>query len=199
MPSEKQNIVTSDPSKTISQNAEKSSFWQKMRENGQTILIALVLAFIIRTFIAEPRYIPSNSMFPTLETGDRLVVEKISYRFHPPIKGDIVVFEPPSQLILQGYDRTQAFIKRTIATAGQTVAVKNGTVYVDDRPLEEKYIAESPRYNLEPVSVPEGSIFMMGDNRNNSNDSHIWGFLPQQNAIGHAVFRFFPLDRIGKV
>jgi signal peptidase I len=199
MSSEKQNLVTKKPSETQLPNPEKSSFWQKLQENGQTVIIALVLAFIIRTFIAEPRYIPSNSMYPTLETGDRLVVEKISYRFHPPVKGDIVVFEPPSQLILQGYDRTQAFIKRTIATAGQTVAVKNGIVYVDDRPLKEKYIAESPKYNLETVRVPEDSIFVMGDNRNNSNDSHIWGFLPQQNAIGHAVFRFFPLDRIGKV
>jgi signal peptidase I len=196
---EKQNIVTNESSATSSPNPEKSNFWQKLRENGQTVIIALVLAFIIRTFIAEPRYIPSNSMYPTLETGDRLVVEKISYRFHPPVKGDIVVFEPPAQLILQGYDRTQAFIKRTIATAGQTVAVKNGIVYVDDRPLKEKYIAESPKYNLETVRVPENSIFVMGDNRNNSNDSHIWGFLPQQNAIGHAVFRFFPLNRIGKV
>jgi signal peptidase I len=199
MSSEPKNIATSDRGIKSPETPQESSFWQKIRENGQTILIALVLAFIIRTFIAEPRYIPSNSMFPTLETGDRLVVEKISYRFHPPVKGDIVVFEPPSQLILQGYDRTQAFIKRTIATAGQTVAVKNGTVYVDDRPLEEKYIAESPKYDLETVRVPEGSIFVMGDNRNNSNDSHIWGFLPQKNAIGHAVFRFFPLTRFGKV
>jgi signal peptidase I len=199
MSSEKQNLVTKKPSETRLPNPKKSNFRQKIKENGQIVVIALVLAFIIRTFIAEPRYIPSNSMYPTLETGDRLVVEKISYRFHPPIKGDIVVFEPPSQLILQGYDRSQAFIKRTIATAGQTVAVKNGTVYVDDRPLQEKYIAESPKYDLETVRVPEGSIFVMGDNRNNSNDSHIWGFLPQQNAIGHAVFRFFPFTRIGKV
>jgi signal peptidase I len=199
MPSEKKNIVQTERSQPSQEIADKSDFWQKLRENGQTIVIALVLAFIIRTFIAEPRFIPSNSMFPTLETGDRLVVEKISYRFHPPVTGDIVVFEPPLQLLMQGYEKSQAFIKRTIATPGQTVAVKDSIVYVDDRPLQEKYIAESPQYNLEPIQVPEGELFVMGDNRNNSNDSHIWGFLPQQNVIGHAVFRFFPFSRFGKV
>jgi signal peptidase I len=199
MTTENKNLATSDRAQHSQEIAKKTNVWQKIRENGQTILIALVLAFIIRTFIAEPRFIPSDSMFPTLETGDRLVVEKISYRFHPPVKGDIIVFEPPLQLLMQGYEKSQAFIKRTIATPGQTVAVKDGKVYVDDRPLQEKYIAESPQYNLEPIQVPEGELFVMGDNRNNSNDSHIWGFLPQENVIGHAVFRFFPLSRFGKV
>lgn len=196
---ERSSEGSASQSPTSQEVAQKPNFWQTMRENGQTIIIALVLAFIIRTFIAEPRFIPSNSMFPTLETGDRLVVEKISYHFHPPVKGDIVVFEPPLQLLMQGYEKSQAFIKRTIATPGQTVAVKDGKVYVDDRPLQEKYIAESPQYDLEPIEVPEGELFVMGDNRNNSNDSHIWGFLPQENVIGHAVFRFFPLSRFGKV
>jgi signal peptidase I len=199
MTTENKNLATTDRAQQSQEIAKKTNVWQKIRENGQTILIALVLAFIIRTFIAEPRFIPSDSMFPTLETGDRLVVEKISYRFHPPVKGDIIVFEPPLQLLMQGYEKSQAFIKRTIATPGQTVAVKDGKVYVDDRPLQEKYIAESPQYNLEPIQVPEGELFVMGDNRNNSNDSHIWGFLPQENVIGHAVFRFFPLSRFGKV
>jgi signal peptidase I len=199
MASEPKNLATTDRSSTSVASNHHSNLWQRLRENSQTIVIALVLAFIIRTFIAEPRYIPSNSMSPTLETGDRLVVEKVSYRFSSPQQGDIIVFEPPQQLIVQGYEKNQAFIKRTIATQGQTVAVKNGTVYVDDRPLKEQYIAEAPNYNLDPLQVPPGSIFVMGDNRNNSNDSHIWGFLPQENIIGRAVFRFFPFDRFGKI
>ena len=176
-----------------------SSLWRGLKENGTTVLIALILAFLIRVFIAEPRYIPSESMFPTLTTGDRLVVEKVAYRFHPPHRGDIIVFEPPTKLRLLGYEKSQAFIKRAIATAGETVAIKDGVVYVNNRPLNENYIAAPPEYDLLPVTVPQGKLFVMGDNRNNSNDSHIWGFLPAENVIGHAVLRFYPFDRLGTV
>ena len=179
---------------------KKADLWRNIKENSITVAIALTLALVIRLFIAEPRYIPSESMFPTLETGDRLVVEKIGYKLHPPNKGDIIVFQPPEMLRLIGnFDKSQAFIKRAIAIAGETIAVKDGVVYVNERPLNEDYIAAPPEYELIPVTVPEGQLFVMGDNRNNSNDSHIWGFLPTDNAIGHAVFRFWPLKRIGTV
>ena len=184
---------------SLTESEKKAKSWRSLKENGTTIIIALVLAFLIRVFIAEPRYIPSESMFPTLETGDRLVVEKIDYKFHPPSKGDIVVFNPPAKLRMLGYEPNQAFIKRAIATAGETVAVKDGVVYIDDVPQSETYIAASPEYDLMPVTVPEGQLFVMGDNRNNSNDSHVWGFLPTENVIGHAVFRFWPFKRIGTV
>ncbi len=181
------------------QDFQGSKSWKSIWENLQIIIVALVLAVVIRTFIAEPRYIPSDSMLPTLEQGDRLVVEKISYYLHPPQRGDIVVFEPPTQLQLQGYEKEQAFIKRVIGKSGDTVAVSNGKVYVNDQPLTEAYILAVPNYNLPPMQVPDGALFVMGDNRNNSNDSHIWGFLPQQNVIGNAVFRFWPLERISGV
>ncbi|MDJ0599227.1 MAG: signal peptidase I [Crocosphaera sp.] len=178
---------------------QKNSLWQNVWENVQILVIAVILAIIIRTFIAEPRYIPSESMYPSLETGDRLVVEKVSYHFHPPQPGDIIVFEPPMQLQLQGYNKEQAFIKRIIAKGGDTVTVKAGIVYVNNQPLKESYISEPPHYNLQSVEVPEGYLFVMGDNRNNSNDSHVWGFLPENNVIGHAIFRFFPFNRIGSI
>jgi signal peptidase I len=177
----------------------KQKFWRSQKENFQILAIALVLALVIRTFIAEPRFIPSDSMLPTLHIGDRLVVEKISYRFHSPATGDIVVFEPPAPLIAQGFRRDQALIKRVIGEPGQRVRVEAGTVYLDDRPLEEPYIAEPPAYQMNTVQVPSDAVFVMGDNRNNSNDSHAWGFLPRENIIGRAVFRFFPFDRIGSV
>ncbi|NET08336.1 MAG: signal peptidase I [Symploca sp. SIO2B6] len=177
----------------------KSSFWAQARENLQIITIALVIALFIRAFVAEPRYIPSDSMFPTLEVGDRLVVEKISYLFRPPATGEIIVFNPPPQLQLQGYDQGQAFIKRAIATPGQIVEVKDEKVYLNGTPLTEEYIAEAPAYRMLPARVPIDQLFVMGDNRNNSNDSHMWGFLPKQNVIGHAFFRFWPLSRIGRV
>ncbi len=174
--------------------------WRRwLRENLQIVAIALALVLVIRTFIAEPRYIPSDSMAPTLAVGDRVVVEKVSYYFHPPERGDIVVFEPPPQLQAQGYAPNQAFIKRVIATAGARIAVQDASVRVDGQPLQEDYIAEPPRYQLGRVQVPPHHLFVMGDNRNNSNDSHIWGFLPEQNAIGRAVFRFWPLDRWGRI
>jgi signal peptidase I len=138
-------------------------------------------------------------MIPTLQLGDRLVVEKISYRFRAPKFGEIVVFDPPEQLLLQGYAKDQAFIKRIIGLPGQVVKVQNGKIYLNNQPLEEHYIAEPPDYQWGPELVPEDQLFVMGDNRNNSNDSHIWGFLPRQNVIGHAFFRFWPTGRIGPV
>jgi signal peptidase I len=172
-------------------------WWQKWGENIIILVLALGLAFVIRTFVAEPRYIPSESMFPTLEVGDRLIVEKLSYHSHPPQRGDIVVFAPPPQLQQQGYLEEQAFIKRVIGLPGNTIEIKNGHVYVDRELLTETYIAEAPNYAMSPMVVPPDQLFVMGDNRNNSNDSHVWGFLPQSNIIGHACFRFWPIDRFG--
>jgi len=173
--------------------------WRIQKENLQLILIALCLALLIRTFVAEPRYIPSDSMLPTLEKGDRLVVEKISDRFHPPTTGDIIVFEPPEKLQVLGYAKDQAFIKRVIGEPGQIVAIANHQVYLNGEPLKENYIAEPPAYQWGAMQVPEGEFFVMGDNRNDSNDSHVWGFLPRKNIIGRARFRFWPLNRIGFV
>ena len=177
----------------------KEEIKQQIKENVQIVAIGLVLALLIRFFIAEPRYIPSESMFPTLAEGDRLVVEKVSYRFHNPEEGDIVVFNPPPQLQMLGYEKNQAFIKRIIGEEGDIVAVHDGKVYLNDKPLQEDYILEIPHYNLNPTEVPSGYFFVMGDNRNNSNDSHIWGLLPKQNIIGKAVFRFWPFERIGNI
>jgi signal peptidase I len=209
MASENKDLVTVNQSSGLSnltpediqqqEQAKRVIFWQRTRENVQVIAIALFLALFIRAFVAEPRYIPSDSMLPTLEVGDRLVVEKISYHFHPPARGEIVVFDPPQQLQIQGYAKDQAFIKRVIGTPGETVQIQNGKVYLNSIPLKEDYIAEPPKYQMEAVRVPEDQLFVMGDNRNNSNDSHVWGFLPKQNIIGHASYRFWPLSRIGGI
>jgi signal peptidase I len=171
--------------------------WRKQQENVTLIVMALCLALLIRTFVAEPRYIPSDSMLPTLHQGDRLVVEKVSYRFHPPHRRDIVVFNPPEQLQLRGYAKDQAFIKRVIGEPTDKLNIAQGKVYINEQPLQEGYIAEPPAYTFSSKLVPEGKFFVMGDNRNDSNDSHVWGFLPQNNIIGRASFRFWPLDRIG--
>ncbi|MDB9313504.1 signal peptidase I, partial [Spirulina sp. CS-785/01] len=105
----------------------------QLLENLQTISISLFLVLIIRVFIAEPRYIPSDSMYPTLETGDRVVIEKLSYHLHPPQLGDIIVFTPPPQLQEQGYPRDQAFIKRVIGTPNDVIEVRGNRVYLNNR------------------------------------------------------------------
>ncbi len=174
-------------------------FWKGQRENAVLLGIALSLAIAIRMFVAEPRFIPSDSMVPTLEVGDRLVVEKVSFRFRQPQRGEVVIFEPPRQLQALGYGNGQVFIKRVIGQPGQNVAVEDGSVFVDGKALVEPYIAEPPAYDWGPYTVPENALLVMGDNRNNSNDSHVWGFLPQQNLRGRALFRFWPLNRAGWV
>lgn len=183
--------------KELPDSASESQLWRQVRENLVILVVALSLAFSIRTFVAEPRYIPSDSMIPTLEVGDRLVIDKVGYHFRSPETGDIIVFEPPPQLQVQGYAKDQAFIKRVIGEPGQVVSIENGKVYLDRQSLEEDYIAAPPAYKWGPKVVPEGQLFVMGDNRNNSNDSHIWGFLPTENIIGRACFRFWPFSRIG--
>jgi signal peptidase I len=167
------------------------------------ICFLLVISFVvdssslIRTYIAEARYIPSGAMLPTLQINDRLIINKWNYRFQSPQRGDIVVFSPPEALKLQNFK--DAFIKRVIGLPGEKVEVKEGKVYINNRPLEENYIEDPPNYRFGLVTVPPNSYFMLGDNRNNSYDSHYWGFVPRENIIGKATQRFWPLDRSGAI
>ena len=190
-------------------------------EAAKTIVLSAVLAFGIRSFVAEARYIPSGSMLPTLQINDRLIIDKVSYHFQDPQRGDIVVFMPPDGASLcfgpvspqqdlvapSPTDTTQprnpklrdAFIKRVIGLPKDKVEVKGGQVYVNDQLLREKYIEEPPAYEFGPVTVPENSYFVMGDNRNNSCDSHFWGSVPRNNIIGKAIVRFWPLNHVGEL
>ncbi len=194
-------VEKSKPSSdTDSQATKDKGGWRKtILENVRLVAIALTIALVVRFFIAEPRFIPSPSMVPTLAVGDRLLIDKVSYRLHSPSRGDIVVFEPPPQLQEYGYRSSQAFIKRVIGLPGQQVQVSQGRVYVDGEPLIENYILEEPQYEMPLVSVPAGQLFVMGDNRNDSNDSHVWGFLPIENVIGRAALRFWPIDKAGVI
>ena len=166
-------------------------------ESLKTIVLSGILAIGIRTFVAEARYIPSGSILPTLEINDRLIIDKLGYRFKDPQRGDIVVFSPTPALQKENFK--DAFIKRVIGLPGDTVEVKGGKVYVNDQPLQEQYIQEQPNYDYGPVVVPENQYLVLGDNRNNSYDSHYWGFVPRENIIGQAVIRFFPFNRMGGI
>ena len=167
-------------------------------EGLKTIGLSALLAIGIRQFVAEARYIPSGSMLPTLQINDRLIVDKLSYRwFGTPQRGDIVVFSPTSTLEKQNFH--DAFIKRVIGLPGDKVEVKGGRVFVNDQALQENYIEEDPQYQWGPQTVPPGSYLVLGDNRNNSYDSHYWGFVPREKIIGRAVVRFWPPNRVGEI
>jgi len=171
-------------------------------EAAKTIVTAGILAIAIRTFVAEARYIPSSSMENTLQINDRLIINKFSYRFHEPKRGDIAVFMAPKRAgeVCQRIKTApkDAYIKRVIGLPGDKVEVNTKhQVLINNQVLTEKYIKEPPDYSFDPIIVPPNSYLMLGDNRNNSCDGHLWGFLPRENFIGPAVFLFWPLNRLG--
>jgi signal peptidase I len=168
-------------------------------ETVKTIGVSMVLALGLRAAIVEARYIPSGSMLPTLEINDRLIVEKVSYHFNEPQRGDIVVFSPTDRLRADNPDLRDAFIKRIIGLPGETVEITGGQVFINNEPIQESYIpAEyAPDYEWGPDVVPDGEYLVLGDNRNNSYDSHFWGYVPERNIIGRAVIRFWPPQRAG--
>ncbi len=156
------------------------------------VVVAFFLAMILRSFVIEGRWIPTGSMLPTIQVGDRVMVNKFIYRFKEPQRGDIVVFEPPA-IINQKDD----FIKRIIGLPGDKIEVKDGKVWVNDEALEEPYIAEPPNYEYGPVKVPEHALFVMGDNRNMSYDSHLWnGWLTDDHLKGQAFLIYWPLNHL---
>ena len=185
------SVETHTPEKSQPPQQEENTLVEIIK----TLVTAVILAFGIRTFVAEARYIPSSSMEPTLQINDRLIIEKITYRFNSPERGDIVVFNPTEALKEKNFN--DAFIKRIIGVPGDMVQVKQGQVYLNGELIEEDYISEAPAYEYGPVTVPENQYLVLGDNRNNSYDSHYWGFVPKEKLIGKAFVRFWPLPRLG--
>lgn len=149
----------------------------------ETLFLAVVLYFGINAASARVR-VDGFSMNPTLENGEYILVSKLAYKFGEPARGDIVVFSFP-------LDPNQDLIKRVIGLPGETVMIKDGKVSVNGVTLEEPYIAAAPFYNGS-WTVTEGQLFVLGDNRNESKDSHEWGLLPMENVIGKAVIIYWP-------
>ncbi len=172
----------------------RNNFWI---EAFKTVGLSLFFAFGIRTFVAQGVYVSSGSMLPTLEVNDRLMVDKLSYHWSNPERGDIVVFSPTEELKRRNLKDT--FIKRVIGLPGEKVEIKEGRVYVSERLLQEKYIDEKLVYQWGPVTVPSNSYLVMGDNRDNSYDSRYWGFVPRNNILGKAVVRYWSPERLGQI
>ena len=181
-----------------SPRSSTSSLVETLRRQVVPVLVWVLLALVLRWAVLEPRWIPSGSMLPALQLQDRVLVEKLRARLHLPVPiGTVVVFHPPTALVAAGYDPKAALIKRVVAQAGDEVEVRDGVLWRNGSKAAIDWSAEPMDYQLEPLTVPPDHLLVLGDNRNASLDSHLWGPLPQRALIGTALLRYWPLDRFG--
>ncbi|XP_028775047.1 chloroplast processing peptidase-like isoform X1 [Neltuma alba] len=159
--------------------------WGFLRWPGLDGFLRLLVMFLLWSMFLELRFIPSSSMHPTLTVGDRIIVEKASYYIRSPAIQDIVLFRDPTQLL--GDKAADIVIKRVVAKAGDFVEVHHGSLYINGVAQKEDYVAAQPAYTTNLTYVPNGHVYVLGDNRNNSYDSHIWGPLPIKNIVGRYV------------
>ncbi len=184
------------------QEGESSSGWKTtwaiVREVGETIILTLIIFFVIQLFVRNFRVV-GTSMVGNLHDGQYLIIDKVSYNPYVreniglggPNRGDVIVFKPPR-------NPDDDYVKRVIGLPGEKVQVIKGQVFVNDELLEETFQPTPGSYSMSsPVTVPEGQVFVLGDNRNNSNDSHNWGPLPMENIVGRAWVSYWPPDQWG--
>lgn len=164
----------------------RREFFSFFRELPLLLVVAVIIALTVKTFIVSPFWIPSGSMSPTLLPQDRVLVNKFIYRLTPIKRGDIVVFIPPT-------DSSVDYIKRVVGLGGETITVRDGQVYIDGKPLYEPYKVDAPDdSNFEPLKIPENYVFVMGDNRPNSQDSRSFGPLSTNRVVGKAFSIYWP-------
>lgn len=177
---------------------EERSLNNKLVDWGITIGVPIVLALIVHAFVLEAFIVPTGSMLNTIQLDDRVWAEKVSYHFTTPKRGDVVLFNSPTE-------EGTTLLKRVIATEGQVVDLQDGKVVVDGVPIDEPYTEGKPSYPLDryaagvgpisyPFVVPEGHLWLMGDNRTNSLDSRYYGAIPTSSVIGRAFCTYWPLD-----
>ena len=164
------------------------------------IVLAFLLAVVIKSFVIDNRIIPTSSMYPTVPENSRILVNKFIYYFDDIEFGDIIVFEPTDQTKEEaGID--DDMLKRTIGLPGDTIEIKAGTLYRNGEAIEETYISDIMDYQYGPITVPDGYIFVLGDNRNLSFDSHAWSdpFVPIDNVKGKAFMIYWPKENFGMI
>jgi signal peptidase I len=180
------------PAKPQGASSLLHTLWLWLVELGETVLPAIVIAVLINLFLAQATRVYGSSMEPNLHTDQRLVVEKVSYRLHVPHRGDVVVIRMPDR-------GPELLIKRIIALPGETIEVRSGVVYINDQPLDEEYLVRTTTGSYGPSTVPEGHVFVMGDNRGASNDSRVFGPVPLEHVVGRAWVSYWPFDSLGIV
>ena len=175
---------------TILTEGQPPNLWRFVLDVLETLILSVVLFLAINAVSARIR-VDGSSMEPTLYHGEFVIVNKLAYKVSEPKIGDVIVFHFPR-------DPHQDYIKRIIGLPGDRVTVSQGRVYVNDQPLSEDYLAAPPSYN-DTWLVPEGALFVLGDNRNNSSDSHTWGPVPMDYVVGKAIFVYWPPDQWGAI
>jgi signal peptidase I len=162
-----------------------------LRDLVETLLLAVIIFLLVNTLTG--RYeVQSISMEPTLHEGQYLIVSKITYLFHSPERGDVIVLDPPNG------KSTIPYIKRIVGLPGESIEVRDGRVWIDGTALNEPYISGPPSYRQKRI-LGENEYMVLGDNRNNSSDSHVWGALPRENIIGKSIFRYWPPEKWGLI
>ena len=179
------------PEQSTAPAAQRSeTHW--LRELLETLIPAVLLAVVINLFLAQATRVFGQSMEPNLHTDQRIVVEKVSYRFHLPQRGDIVVLKLPQ-------NTKELLIKRVLALPGETVEIHEGRVWVDGQAVDEPYLTQPTMGQMAPLVVPDGHVFVLGDNRGFSNDSRSFGPVPVEDIVGHAWLSYWPPDQLGIV
>jgi len=171
-----------------------------MKEWVEPIVIAVILALIIRTFVVQAFKIPTGSMRPTLIEGDRILVSKFIYKFKEPKRGDVIVFISPE-------DKKKDFIKRLVGLPNEKIQISNGTILVNNNPVEESSALKKQHYynrgnfgvEGQSITVPNDAYFVLGDNSISSRDSRYWGFMPKKYLLGKAFLIYWPPNRIGLI
>ena len=227
------SVLALEPSATQEMVAEEegrealhpSRAFAELLDSG--MIAVLLVFFLIRPFVLQAFYIPSGSMIPTLQTGDKLLAAKYVYHLRQPHRGEVIVFHAPEvalEILHQPFDDKHPveYVKRVVGVPGDHIhIVANEGVFVNDQPLTEPYIQDPPNYDFpvrvdgeltvdprvrkdfqrylqsQELVVPKGYLFVLGDNRTLSHDSHIWGLLPESRVIGKALFIFWPTARVG--
>ena len=174
-------------------SVDRSSLGQEVRGWARDIFFTVLIAILVVIFVVQPVKVEGTSMEPRLEPRDRILVNKFVYYFSGVERGDIVVFWYPK-------DQTKSFIKRVIGLPAETVEVRSGVVYLNGEELSEPYLPADSDYESYPLQVvPPDHYFVLGDHRNSSNDSRDWGFVPGKNIFGEAIFRYWPLSKLGLI
>jgi signal peptidase I len=170
--------------------AQPGKSW--LRELVEAVLPALVIVLVINIFLAQATRVEGQSMEPTLHNNQRLIIEKVSYYFHPPERGEIIVLRRHGS-------SGDPLIKRVVGLPGETIAIHDGRVYINDQPLEESYLAQTTLGAMPARLVPEEHVFVMGDNRGASNDSRAFGVVSFDDIIGRAWVRYWPPTDVGVI